>query len=314
LAALLALALPAAAQQAAPAIVFATAAQARAILSQRDDYVRATGDLERRVRLSSAEAVSDEEFVRRRAALARDWSDQERRLFTPAVERLGRFIEPFRVNWPAQLLLARADPALEDGASFTRANAAFLSDGSLSNAGAVHYFLAHEAFHVLSRSDPALRERLYAALGFVRCAHAEIPERVARLRVTNPDAVESLHSIRVRFRGEALEALPYIRLRSDDIDPRAGMFSQMTVRWLLVDRVDSDCRVRETPAGVPDADPAELQGLPEQIGRNSSYLLHPDEILADNFAQMFIGFVQGSGLPVPSPQIHEKIRALLTEP
>jgi hypothetical protein len=310
-AALLALGLACASAQAAPPeIVFAGAAQGREILSRVDEYVRATSALERRAHLRSAEPVDEATFARRQSELLQEWPDEARSVLAPAVARLQAFIAPIRASWPKQILLVRTDPRLEDGSAFTRANAAFLVDDALSPRSA-HYFLAHETFHILSRHDPALRERLYALIGFQRCGKAEIPERVARLRITNPDAVSSVHAIRVRYRGQPADALPFIRFPSEAIDPQQGFLSQMVVRWLLADRVGDECRVRETAAGVEDAEPDEFEGLYEQIGRNTSYLFHPEEILADNFAILFLASLRGSTQGARSPEILEKLRAAL---
>jgi len=301
----------ASAQAAPPEIVFATAAQGREILASVDDYVRATSALERRAHLRSTEPVDEAGFARRQSELLQEWPPDARGLLGPAVASLQAFIAPIKATWPKQILLVRTDPRLEDGSAFTRANAAFLVDDLLGPRSA-HYILAHEIFHVLSRHDPALRERLYALIGFQRCSKAEIPERAARLRITNPDAVTSVHSIRVRYRGKPADALPFIRFPSEAIDPKQGFLSQMVVRWLLADRVGEECRVRETAAGVEDADPDELEGLYEQIGRNTAYLFHPEEILADNFAILFLTSLRGGGTQgTRSPEILEKLRAAL---
>jgi len=52
---------------------------------------------------------------------------------------------------------------------------------------------------------------------------------------------------------------------------------------------------------------AELGNFFEQIGRNTAYIIHPEEILADNFAQLATGQEQ----TVPSPEVQQRIRAAL---
>lgn len=78
---------------------------------------------------------------------------------------------------------------------------------------------------------------------------------------------------------------------------------------LLVDRSDSEraqpmMRADGSPALVPvDA----AAGLFEQIGRNTSYILHPEEIIASNFALLATGETR-----VPSPELLEAIRRVMT--
>jgi hypothetical protein len=51
----------------------------------------------------------------------------------------------------------------------------------------------------------------------------------------------------------------------------------------------------------------EVSGFVEQVGQNTDYVIHPEEILADNFALLVIGQQN-----VPSPEILHKMKAILT--
>jgi hypothetical protein len=154
---------------------------------------------------------------------------------------------------------------------------------------------------------------LIFAIGFKPCASVEIPQPVFALRVTNPDAPQHRHTISVRYRGQATEAMPFPSFASDRIDPRQGFKNQVRVAWLLVDREGGACRARAPGAGsAPESQ--DFEGLFEQVGRNTRYLWHPEEILADNFALLFIGLLRGSPLAVPSPEIQERLRKILLGP
>ena len=50
----------------------------------------------------------------------------------------------------------------------------------------------------------------------------------------------------------------------------------------------------------------ELQDLYEQIGQNTDYTIHPEEILADNFSYLFLGVTE-----MESPWIIEKMKKIL---
>jgi hypothetical protein len=52
----------------------------------------------------------------------------------------------------------------------------------------------------------------------------------------------------------------------------------------------------------------DITGFFEQVGRNTDYILHPEEIMADNFAFTLIG---SKGLP--NPEIIEKVKKILKE-
>ena len=46
-----------------------------------------------------------------------------------------------------------------------------------------------------------------------------------------------------------------------------------------------------------------------QIGRNTSYIIHPEEVLADNFSMMVLGRKE-----IPNPEIVEAIREYFLKP
>jgi hypothetical protein len=297
---------------ATPEFVFADVPQAREILGTRDDYVRATAPLERKAKLKTAEPVDEERFLQHMRGAPLEWSPQQRKNLEPLVGLLARFLSGVRWKMPGRIVLVQVGPALEDDFPHTRGNA-IIAPASYYGRGPTMmlYLLAHETFHILTRANPELRETLYSAIGFKRCDSVVVPPEIAALRLTNPDAIESRHTISVRYRGEPVEALPYVRFPSADIDPRQGFMKQVKTLWLLVDRKDGECRARSGPDA--SVDPERLEGLFEQIGRNTDYLFHPEEILADNFAQIFIAETSKKKPPFNSPELIDRLRKILLE-
>jgi len=99
--------------------------------------------------------------------------------------------------------------------------------------------------------------------------------------------------------------MPYPRLDSEEVDPKQGFARSVQPAWLLVERRGDVCKA------IHEVDPRDMEGLFEQIGRNTRYLWHPEEILADNFALMAIGVERGAPLKLPSPEIQDRLRAIL---
>lgn len=298
----------------APAFVFATVAEGRAVLGARDNYVLATSPLERSAKLKTAETVSEERFREHMQNAVLEWTPEQRKNLAPLLDRMAGFLKGLRWQAPARILLVQSDATLEDDSPHTRANAIILPRSYYEQGpGALAYVLAHETFHVLSRHNLELREALYAAIGFRRCDTVNVPAAIERLRITNPDAVESRHTIALRHQGQPVDALPYIRFPSDATNPRDGFIRQVQVAWMPVDRQGGVCTVRAGPLerGLP---PQEYEGLFEQVGRNTQYLFHPEEILADNFTQLFFATLRGSTEGVASPEVLEKMRRILFDP
>jgi hypothetical protein len=55
-------------------------------------------------------------------------------------------------------------------------------------------------------------------------------------------------------------------------------------------------------------EPAEVLGFIEQVGKNTGYIIHPEEILADNFMMLVLEIKN-----LPSPEIIEKLRNVLSQ-
>ncbi|HEV3008765.1 MAG TPA: hypothetical protein VGX52_07000 [Burkholderiales bacterium] len=275
------------------------------MLGARDDYVRATAALERPVTLRTRDALDAGRFAMAMAETARGWTNEEQTALAPVLSRLQRFISAMKWKSPSPILLVKASDTLMNGFPHTRGNAIVVQEGMLremlGQPDLMAYLLAHEAFHVLSRANAALREELYSAIGFRPCAAVDMPAPLARLRLTNPDAPESRHAITVRWNSQSVEMLPFVHFPSETIDARAGFGGQVRTSWLPVERQNGRCKVREERPAL-----GELEGLYEQVGRNTGYLIHPEEILADNFALLFL-----TPEKVASPEILERIRKIL---
>jgi hypothetical protein len=298
------------AQHAGP-FTFASQEQARAVLGARDDYVRATAALERSAVLRTPGTLDIERFAATMQETALAWTQEEQRAFDAVLPPLQQFISAMRWKAPSPILIVKAEDRLMDGFPHTRGNAIVLQvtmlRDAMADAALMTYLMAHEAFHVLSRANPELREELYGAIGFRPCASVDMPAPLTRLRLTNPDAPESRYTIAARRNGRPVEVLPFVHFPSEAIDPRGGFGGRMRTSWLLVERRGTRCTARESAQPV---DLSELEGFYEQTGRNTGYVIHPEEILADNFALLF----HGKGNPPPkvaSPEILERIRRLL---
>jgi hypothetical protein len=102
--------------------------------------------------------------------------------------------------------------------------------------------------------------------------------------------------------------MPILLSRQERYDPAAGVpfFGYLTLSMLLVERAAMSARPLERD-GAPVLVPFNrVQGLAAQIGRNTTYVIHAEEILASNFELL----VQGR-TDVQSPDVLERIRAAL---
>lgn len=136
--------------------------------------------------------------------------------------------------------------------------------------------LIHELFHIYSRYHPAQRDSLYRIIGFEPVQKpVQLGRALASSLLLNPDGFELSHAIRLED-GKAY--LPLLQADTAGWAPQRPYLSYLTFRLFPLLEMDGHLTVEELPLS-PQASP----GFNRQIGDNTHYIIHPDEILADNF-------------------------------
>jgi hypothetical protein len=294
-------------------VVFAPAEEGRKILTTRDDFIRALSPFDRAARMKTDREVSEEAFLEFVGRSVLDWTEAEKAALTTALDSLRTPLARMALPWPKVIYLIKTAGAEEGDAAYTRAHALILPRSMLpSNRPVDARLICHELFHVLSRSNPDLRERLYAALGFVKCDEVEFPETLRGRKLTNPDAPANNHCIRVQVDGTNAWVVPLLFSRTEKYDVQRGgaFFRYMEFQFLLVEREGDSPRLKPVPQGQPPrlVGLAQVAGFFEQVGRNTQYIIHPEEILADNFASLVM-----QDANVPSPEIRKRLQDVLAE-
>jgi len=280
LAALPLLALPAPA--AAADFVFASAEEGARILGGEDGFFEAMAPLEIQLRSIRPGRTSREALRAQYRAGALDWNGAERRAWQASLDRLRPRLAGWAALLPARVLLVRVRAGVEDGIPHTRANAILLPVGTAQlGAARRDTILAHELFHILSRALAGRHDSLYALIGFAPCRFALPPELRAR-RITNPDAPEERHYVRLPGEGGAYVPL---QLARPVAAAAPALAESLDFQLLAVEVAGGICTARRRRGGGwALAAPAALPGLAAVTGPNSDYFAHPEELMADNFA------------------------------
>ncbi|NUO00792.1 MAG: hypothetical protein HUU01_09260 [Saprospiraceae bacterium] len=163
--------------------------------------------------------------------------------------------------------------------------------------------MLHELFHIYSRYHPKQRQDLYELIGFRPLpggrAALRFPANLEELLLTNPDGINVAYAIRLPHptRSE-IQAIPLIRSRYPAFNPAIREFFPYLQFDLYPIRQKSDGTfvVLSRSDGSSTLSEEEKQGFYEQIGDNTDYIIHPDEILADNFALLAMEGVRGDVL------------------
>ncbi|MEE8258219.1 MAG: hypothetical protein V3R20_00860 [Sphingomonadales bacterium] len=281
---------------------FADAEKAREILMAQDAYYYRMSPAEIAIRMESAIADrSIADLKGRYSDNVLDWTPEEIAQFQAVIDENHVSFERIQHLLPAVIYLIRATGKVEGGLPHTHANAIIIQT---TVAELTADLLLHETFHVLSRSQAARHASLYGLLGFAECFLKE-NEQLQAIHLTNPDVPLLSYYLPVTF-GDAQGAIiPFLYAARAAFDPEieGGFPGHFAFGLLQVKAVDSVCTI--VPGGAGEAKLLNPENVPEfftAIGRNTGYIIHPEEVLADNFVFLLTG---RDGLP--NPEIVERL-------
>ena len=291
-------------------MVFATREIGIAVMATRDDYVSRMSEFDRMLRLKSTQRVTEREYLDFIAENVLEWTDAERERLKPLVHKIQAALQQFRVPLPSTVLLVKTTGKEEVGQAHTRANAIVLPERSLGeNDESLLFLLSHELFHVMSRHDSHFRQNAYGLIGFRIGNEISLPDLIAPLQITNPDAPRHDSYIDVEISDRKITVVPVLLSRSAVFDPQIGsdLDHFWTLRLLVVQQVspDDDLHAVEQHGAPRLLKLGQVQDFLEQVGRNTRYVIHPEEILAENFALLV------TGKEVREPLLLEALRELL---
>jgi hypothetical protein len=290
-------------------IRFADVRQGVEALTTRDDYIRQLSPFDRQVRLQANRDVSEQEFLAFISRHVLPWQDQDIRKLTPLIEALSKKLVPWKLKLPSVVLLVKTSGREEAGAAYCRGAAVALPqnmvDGRMETLAKV---LPHEVFHILSRHNPPLREALYQAIGFKACNEVPLPAPLADRKITNPDAPVNDHFITADLNGRAAELMPVLFSKTERYEVQRGgtLFSYLDFKLMLLEAEGGVRRAAILDGKPVLLEPAAVPGFAEQVGRNTKYIIHPEEILADNFVFLLDGRIN-----LPTPRVVESMGNVL---
>jgi len=289
---------------------FATAKEARSILGAKDEFIDRLSEFERSVMLKSVQPVSTGEFLTFVAAQAEDWTESEMERMSPLIQSVGAKIHWMTVSLPEEVLLIKTSENVEGGNPHTRSNAVILPR-AVSNVPdeVLEKIILHELFHVLSRYHPELRESLYSIVGFRMCKEIELPASLHSRRITNPDAPSINVAIEVEFENRQLLVAPILLSSVTSVAEAMNLpfpVGFLDFRLLEIQEVGDRCSPKLSQGEPILHMLTDVKGYIEKTGQNTQYIIHPEEILADNFV-----LVANAAKSIPSERIVKELQGVL---
>lgn len=234
---------------------------------------------------------------------------------------LAKPIIPELFEEPIQLI-KYAGENYGDNVYYTRENSIVVPADKLKKENrAPDYFLTtmlHEFFHLYSRKYKGKKEELYSLIGFKPVSKINFPKELSRKRLLNPDGMNLHYAIDLMTKDkESFKAIPYtFSFYEGWSDKKKDYLHHMAFDLYRIDSTSKGWEVITRPPGYLSTISHEAHPeFREQIGNNTDYIIHPDEILADNFGILAVSKADKSVLEKlddPGKLLIKKIEQILT--
>ncbi len=166
-----------------------------------------------------------------------------------------------------------------------------------------------EIFHIYSRYNYWKRITLYRQIGFEPIYPLSVPTVLSQKQLTSPNGIDNfvIHHLSDANQND-FSAIPIISAKAkSNLYRSLSFYSNLEFALYKVE----NNKVITNDDGSSTVDMTTLQGFYEQIGTNTNYIIHPDEILADNFA--ILAFWQSNHLTIAEMGIDSDGKILLLE-
>jgi hypothetical protein len=290
---------------------FASQNEGRQMLVAKDDFIQRLSPFDRSARMKTDKAVSEAELLEFIGKNVVDWTKDEMQTIQAAIEAIQPLLRDLPLSLPPTVQIITTTGAEEGNAAYTRATAIVLPKSALGkNQEDLQKLICHELFHILSRQNAELREKLYGIIGFTKCNEIKLPPELERRKITNPDAPRNDHFIRLQIDDHEALAVPILLSSAETYDVKRGgeFFEYLQFQFLVVEKSGGspDFKAASDGSSPKLVRMERVSGFMEQVGKNTGYIIHPEEILADNFALLVLNEHN-----LASPEILQKMREVL---
>ena len=179
-----------------------------------------------------------------------------------------------------------------DGVWYTRENCIIIPADELGRRKTTPFTttMYHELFHVWSRLNPAKSDRTYQLIGFegIGYENLRLPPGLAARALYNPDGVDFAQKIALaQADGSTIYAIPIIYANQLGwTEAQNTFFAYLEFSLFQIEKQpDGEWKAIVKEDGYSST--LNMQGQTDffrQIKDNTGYIIHPDEVLADNFA------------------------------
>ncbi len=283
---------------------FADAKEGADFLSGNKEYLNGLTQNDLNFRMHQKDTTL-EEYIAFATKQTLDFTEEEKEVVSAGMEKIKDICEKNSYKLPAveEITFVKTTMLEESGAgAYTHDTQIYISKSILSLLGSEDRWaqdygtavLAHELFHCLTRNDAQFRKDMYGILGFrVQEEEFQFAPAVRERILSNPDVGKYNSYATFQIGGKERDCVVVFTTTLPFQNPGDDMFELMTAGLVPID----DLSVMY---------PAEsASNFWTVFGRNTEYVIDPEEVLADNFSYAIIYGVDG--MDYKSPEIIREI-------
>lgn len=285
--------------------VVATPAQAAPIFTADDEFMAVVTPADISIRTRSVDG-DRAALVRTYAGAFEPWTEEETARLQAMLVRRDAQLRTLARWLPDTVLIVKSNGAADTSLPHTRGNAINMGQHLPSGDDGLDGLFYHELFHVLSRHNAARHDEMYALINFIPCT-VDLPTAVRDQTVTNPDAPLLRWATAPDANGRSIVPVLFGNPpRWDPAQPQFGRY--FNLRFLQATRNAAGLCAVTIENGEPIDVPSD-QAVPAihlAAGANTNYVLHAEELLADNFSQLMMGRTDA-----PNPEVQARLATFL---
>ena len=299
-------------------LTFASQAETRQRIQEDDVWLQSASAFQRAATMGEATERAQKapptvaRFKSFLATTALPWPQDELSRWQAVAKALAPRLDALQLaHKPQRVQLALTNGRDAANTPYTRGSVIYLPQGYASRSNSDLELLAHEYFHILTRENPALAQRIYALLGFSSAGELEWPVEWLPARIANPDAPFSRDVMALKRGDSTVYVMPLLVAQRTVLQPGETFFHVLDVRLLSVTPgtgKQPSRPLRGADGKLQWTDVNEARDYLKRLGGNTAYVFHPEETAADNFAYLV------SGRKVRNPELLTQLAQLLREP
>lgn len=145
--------------------------------------------------------------------------------------------------------------------------------------------MLHEVFHIISRYNEPLRNDLYKLIGFEKMDKPVVVNDLLKvMRYCNPDGMSVQYATQINDEKGSLWVVPFITSKYGKFRPeKPNYFDYLNFELFKIVDYGTHYMMLCDVMGKTVTPLESLPGYFTNIKDNTQYIIHPDEIMADNF-------------------------------